>query len=207
MIQVRRVRGLLAVVVAVAAMALSVGAASARVEVGAPEVAASPHSRTDASGDCVGEAGSGGANCDLLKVKIVNGVDDVTLVAVYRGAPYMRDRLPAAGTCSGPNQLSFHLEGDTDFVVTVDNCKVRATAVQYEEPDNGTFPCISFTIPSMNAVVTADRVKVTVPRSCLPGLTTLRAYATTEKERAADDAYVSDRLPNAGYTARIAQDA
>lgn len=200
MIGAGRRRAAVVALVLVATAALVGGRAEARVRPGAPEAVASPYTRTDASGDCVSGLGSGGKRCDLVQLKVVNGATTVRLVATYAGTPY----LPVTQGTSVVGTLWWHLEGAADFRIRIQNIEGTLDTDVVNEAGDQAF-CWSGELASLAPVVNANTVTVKVPRSCLPGLGALRAYAQHERVTAASAAVAVDRAPNTGFTPRITQ--
>jgi hypothetical protein len=130
----------------------------------------------------------------------VNGATVVRLVATYRGTPY----LPVTQGTSVVGTLQWHLEGASDYWVFIQN--FQGTIYTDVRTENGeTVTCWSGDHPGMTPVVSGTKVTVTIPRSCVAGLTTLRAYALMEKVRSGSAAVYTDRAPNVGDTPRIAK--
>lgn len=195
-----RFRTSVALLLAVLAVAFSVGVADARVGVGPPEATASPHTRTDPTGDCTSFAGSGGPRCDLVKIKIVNRSASVKLIATYAGTPYLPQNSP-----SNVGLLVWNLEGATDRTVWIANNGGGLDVEVRQEPDGGgDAVCWSGNEDLAAPVVDGTRVTVVVPRACLGTLEDVRVFAHTERVKFPSAAVSTDRAPNAGFTARIA---
>lgn len=183
---------------------------------GPPEAAASPHTRTDPTGDCVGEGGAGGPRCDLVRIKVVNKTANVKLIATYAGVPY----LPFGNSPLIVGNLRWILESETDREVRIARSNGTLYATVFEVPYLGGEPvCWSGDGGLPAPTVDGQRVIVVVPRACLcpmgdcsgtgggdggGGNPRVRVYATTNRLTQSMAAFATDRAPNTGFTAWVA---
>lgn len=158
-----RIRTALLVFVAALVVVVPSGVADARVRQTAPARVSSPYRYFDASNDCLSGSGlDSGPNCDVLKVKLVNGPEDLVITTVVRGNPQ--------------EDVSYQveLEGMVDYRLDVWPTGAQVSEAFVGNPDT----TCSTGFGTLGAAKFGDhRMTIHVPRSCIPGLRTLRARA------------------------------
>ncbi len=190
-----------AVLAAVVVPAAPVDGAQALQSTGPPEAVSSPLTRTDPRGDCLTYYGAAvaGPRCDLLSIKVVNQPASVKLIATYAGTPF----LPAVQNSGRQGVLGWELEGATDSGVTISRGPNGTLGVSVTELPyvGGPSTCWSGDGDLAPPVLSGQRLSVVVPRDCLGDLQDVRVYASTTMIPPLGVGI--DRVPNAGYTARV----